>query len=121
MHSSCIGMPAPCRLPSHLKLALPGAVGASAAAAADGWLSAWLTSALPSQCAGLSASACAACAATPAPALCLSCMRDKRAQDDSPGAALVAASVVPPGSQGARVLDQCVTCAQAPGSALQQK
>lgn len=94
---------------------------ASSAAEADGWLSAWLTSALPSQCAGLSASACAACAATPAPALCLSCMRDKRAQDDSPGAALVAASVVPPGSQGARVLDQCVTCAQAPGSALQQK
>jgi hypothetical protein len=48
-------------------------------------------------------------------------MRDKRAQDDSPGAAVVAASVVVPGSQGARVLDQCITCAQAGGGALQQK
>ena len=43
-----------------------------------GWVSAWLSSPEPKQCAGLGAAACAACSSSPDPLTCLSCMRDKR-------------------------------------------
>lgn len=76
----------------------------------------WSLGALPAPgpgCAGLSAAACAACAATPSPGACLACARDKAiaptvAEDGirilAPGAAR--------GSSGNIALDQCATCAK---------
>lgn len=80
-----------------------------------GWVGAWLTAGVPQQCTGLSAAACAACASSPNPSACLSCMTDKRSLGYIDNIELIADGMAAD-QVGSRTLDQCVNCAKLKGT-----